>query len=118
MNPNCIERRDSTVAPQALHLMNNAHGRRNSAGDFARRVRREAGDDPAGRSTRSTWIALSRPPTPRRRSSAVRRWTPFADEWEKQLGGGREARPRRGRVEGAGDLLSRDHELGGFLYVD
>ena len=23
MNPNCIERRDSTVAPQALHLMNN-----------------------------------------------------------------------------------------------
>ena len=24
MNPNCIERRDSTVAPQALHLLNNA----------------------------------------------------------------------------------------------
>ena len=23
MNPNCLERRDSTVAPQALHLMNN-----------------------------------------------------------------------------------------------
>ena len=23
MNPNCVERRDSTVAPQALHLMNN-----------------------------------------------------------------------------------------------
>ena len=35
MNPNCLERRDSTVAPQALHLMNNG-----MVQQLAERVRR------------------------------------------------------------------------------
>src|SRR5262249_42199631 len=43
MDPNCLERRDSTVAPQALHLLNNGMVRR-LAESFAERVRREAGD--------------------------------------------------------------------------
>lgn len=61
MNPNCLERRDSTVAPQALHLMNNGmvHG---LAAEFARRVSREAGADPAERIRRVYWVALSRLP--------------------------------------------------------
>jgi len=61
MNPNCVERRGSTVAPQALHLMNNGMVRR-LAEQFARRVRREAGADPARQIEWVYLTALSRPP--------------------------------------------------------
>jgi hypothetical protein len=61
MNPNCLERRDSIVAPQALHLMNNGMVHR-LAQAFAERVRREVGDDPAKQIERVYWIAQGRPP--------------------------------------------------------
>src|SRR5205823_1223931 len=61
MNPNCLERRNSTVAPQALHLMNNGMVQQ-LAEHFARRVRKEAGDDPARQIERVYLIALSRLP--------------------------------------------------------
>ncbi len=61
MNPNCVERRDSTVAPQALHLMNNGMVQ-TLAEHFARRVRKEAAEDP-GRQIEWVYLAaLSRPP--------------------------------------------------------
>ena len=44
MNPNCLDRRDSLVAPQALHLLNNGMVRQ-LAESFATRVMKEAGDD-------------------------------------------------------------------------
>src|SRR5205823_13046831 len=62
MNPNCIERRDSTVAPQALHLMNNGVVEQ-LATEFAKRVRRDAGDDRDKQIDTVYMIALSRPPT-------------------------------------------------------
>lgn len=46
MGPNCVERPISTVAPQALHLMNGKFVRELST-SFARHVRQVAGDDPA-----------------------------------------------------------------------
>ena len=61
MNPNCVERLDSTVATQALHLMNNTMVRR-LADSFAERVKREAGSDPKQQIEKMYWIALSRPP--------------------------------------------------------
>jgi mono/diheme cytochrome c family protein len=61
MNPNCLERRESTVAPQALHLMNNGMVHR-LAEHFADRVRREAGPDLSMQIEKIYWIALSRPP--------------------------------------------------------
>ena len=61
MSPNCLERRNSTVAPQALHLMNNGMVQR-LAEAFAQRVRKEAGDDPARQIDRVYLIALSRLP--------------------------------------------------------
>ena len=45
MNPNCVERRDSTVAPQALHLLNNGMVQR-LARSFGERIWKEAGDNP------------------------------------------------------------------------
>ncbi len=61
MNPNCLERRNSTVAPQALHLLNNGMVQQ-LAEQFARRVRKEVGDDPARQVERVYLIALSRLP--------------------------------------------------------
>lgn len=62
MNPNCLERRDSIVPTQALYLMNDGLVYQ-LAEQFARRVQKEAGQDPASQIDRAFRIALSRPPT-------------------------------------------------------
>ncbi len=68
MNRNCLERVDSTVSPQALYLMNNAQVHQ-LAEAFAERIRREAGEDPAGQIERLYWIALGRPPSAEERGA-------------------------------------------------
>jgi hypothetical protein len=62
MSPNCLERNTSTVAIQALHLMNNAMVEE-QAERFAARVSKEAGDEPEKQIERAYWIALGRPPS-------------------------------------------------------
>lgn len=62
MSPNCLERNNSTVAIQALHLMNNAMVE-TLAGFFADRLRKEAGGDPQKQIEQAYWLVLSRPPT-------------------------------------------------------
>ena len=62
MNPNCIERRDSMVAPQALHLMNNAMVL-DLGEKFATRVIREVGSEASKQIESVYWIALSRSPS-------------------------------------------------------
>jgi hypothetical protein len=69
MNPNCLQRPESTVPQQALHLMNNAMIDQ-LADAFAQRVLDEVGDDLARQIDQVHLIALSRPP----------------DEEEKQIG--------------------------------
>jgi hypothetical protein len=61
MNPNCVERRDSIVAPQALYLMNNGMVQE-LASHFAQRVRKET-TDPAKQIELVYWHAYSRPPS-------------------------------------------------------
>ncbi len=63
MTPNCLERVESTVVPQALHLMNDMTVRK-LADSLAERVRREAGGDPSHPIEQAYWIVLNRPPTP------------------------------------------------------
>jgi len=63
MDPNCEYRQTSTVAPQSLLLMNNAFIIE-QASDFARRVRREAGDDPAAQVRRAWKLAYASEPAP------------------------------------------------------
>ncbi len=117
MSPNCLERRDSTVAPQALHLMNNGMVQE-LAGHFARRVRREAGADPAKQVETAYWIALSRPPSAEERKVGVGALRTFADGWEKHLAAaGKAERDAAGRKA----LATFCHALmnsAGFLYVD
>ena len=62
MNPACLERSESIVAPQALHLLNNAMVDE-VAGFFAERVRREAGEDRSRQVENAYWLALSRGPS-------------------------------------------------------
>jgi len=62
MNPNCIERPVSTVAPQALHLLNNAwiHEMATACGH---EITAHTGPDPSEQIERAYFIALGRPPT-------------------------------------------------------
>ncbi len=62
MDPNCIERRESIVAPQALHLKNNGLVRELAA-SLAQRIWHDAGDDPAAQVERAYRIVAGRSPT-------------------------------------------------------
>jgi hypothetical protein len=62
MGPNCTKRAHTTVAPQALFLLNNTRIR-TLADSLAERVKKEAGDHLAHQIDRIYWLALGRPPT-------------------------------------------------------
>jgi hypothetical protein len=57
----CSQRNVSTVAPQALALLNNDFVHQQSRA-FAARVLREAGPDATAQINRAWWLALGRPP--------------------------------------------------------
>jgi hypothetical protein len=62
MNPHCLERGESVVPTQALHLMNDSVVR-TLASRFAERVRRKAGSALDRQVECAYWIAFARPPT-------------------------------------------------------
>jgi hypothetical protein len=115
MNPNCIERRDSTVAPQALHLLNNAMIEQLAA-DFANRVRREAGNNPARQIDAIYLIALSRPPTAEEKRLGREALESFSEEWEKAAAGppDRDAAERKALSTYCHAIMNSAN----FLYVD
>jgi mono/diheme cytochrome c family protein len=116
MNPNCLERRESTVAPQALYLMNNSMVQR-LAEDFAGRVSREAGTEPASQVERVYLIALGRPPSAEEKKIGVEALGQFADAWAKRQPA---AKPDRSAI-GQKALATYCHAIvnsAGFLYVD
>jgi hypothetical protein len=110
MNPNCLERRESTVAPQALYLMNNGMIQR-LAENFAERVSREAGSDPSSQVERVYLIALGRPPSEAEKKVGVAALQRFAETWTKQPAG----------AAGTKALATYCHAIvnsAAFLYVD
>jgi hypothetical protein len=94
MTPNCIERFPSTVSSQALTLMNDGWIHR-LADAFARRVRKEAGADPARQVERVYLIALSRPPTPQERAIGLQALARLTEAWRKNRRPGQEAPAQR-----------------------
>jgi hypothetical protein len=62
LSPACLTRTQSNVAPQALHLLNNATIYELSE-DFANRLENEAGSDVRRQVEQAYWLALSRAPT-------------------------------------------------------
>jgi hypothetical protein len=114
MNPNCIERRDSTVAPQALHLMNNGMIEQ-LAGQFAERVQREAGSEPRRQIERAYLIALSRSPSDEERQIGLDALSELTQQWAKQAGATAGDEPaRRALVTFCQTLVNS----ASFLYVD
>ena len=67
----CPRRTVSTVAPQALTLLNSAFASDMSAA-FAARLQREAGDDPAAQTDSAFALALQRPPDATERATCLR----------------------------------------------
>jgi mono/diheme cytochrome c family protein len=118
MIPNCLQRPNSTVASQALHLMNNATIR-DLAARFARRVEREAGASPGEQVERLYQLALSRPPTPAEQRLALSSLQQLTAAWSAEL-------KRRGKPAGETEASRRAlanvcHTLlnsAAFLYVD
>jgi hypothetical protein len=111
MNPNCIERRHSTVAPQALHLMNNGMVLR-LVEEFARRVQREAGKDAAKQVESVYLIALSRLPSDEEMQVGVKALERLTERWAER-GEATEASSRA--------LTTYCHAIvnsAAFLYVD
>jgi hypothetical protein len=116
LNPNCLERRESTVAPQALYLMNNGMILR-LAEDFAGRVRREAGTDPAAQVECVYRIALSRPPSALEKKAGVEALTKLTETWARHQDVGPVDRDTAGRQA----LTTYCHAIvnsASFLYVD
>jgi hypothetical protein len=117
MNPNCLARRDSTVAPQALHLMNNGTVQQLAAA-FAERARREAGSDVREQIQSAYWIAMSRPPSEEEKAVGTEALTKLMESWEKRLAAiGKVDREDAERKA----LTSFCHALvnsAGFMYVD
>src|SRR5260370_32743815 len=110
MNPNCIARRDSTVAPQALHLMNNGMVQE-LAEQFARRVACEAGADSTKRIEVAYLIALSRPPNDEELKIGRKALSRLTEIWAKS----------NKETANVNTLSSFCHPLlnsAGFLYVD
>jgi hypothetical protein len=108
MNPNCTERAQSTVAPQALHLLNDATIRR-LADALAQRVETEAGDSLQAQVERIYWIVLSRPPTAEERRLSLQS---FRNAW-KALGNGNRERHRV-----LAKLAHTLYNSAAFVYID
>jgi uncharacterized protein DUF1553 len=83
MSPNCLERNTSTVAIQALHLINNAMVEK-LAELFAERVRKEAGEEPKKQIERAYWIALGRAPDDDERTASLQALNRFAQKEKPQ----------------------------------
>ncbi len=80
MSPNCVQRRESLVATQALHLMNNGLVQQ-LAEHFAGRVRNEF--EPEMRLARAFELVAGRPPTEREQSVSRRAFRDFISAWRE-----------------------------------
>ncbi len=117
MNPNCLSRRDSTVAPQALHLLNNGMIDQ-LAEDFARRVIAEAGHEPADQVERVYLIALSRGASPEEKKIGADALRQLTDQWARHLTAA--GRPDRdaARLKALSTYCHAIMNSAAFLYVD
>jgi mono/diheme cytochrome c family protein len=80
MNPNCVERRDSLVPIQALHLLNNGMVQ-DLAGHLAQRVSVEQSGDRAKQLERIYWLCLSRPPSDREKAVGLEALETLTKQW-------------------------------------
>jgi hypothetical protein len=117
MNPNCIERRDSTVVLQALHLMNN--GMVHELADvFARRVEADAGIDSARQVDRIYLVALGRKAGADEQGLGVSSLARLTDRWATPAGNGTEPDRAAAAHKALATYCHAILNLAEFLYVD
>ncbi len=117
MNPNCIERRDSMVAPQALHLMNNGMVFE-LAEHFAARVIRDAGSDPLKHIDLVYQIALSRPPNDAEKQIALKVLKQLQSDWTNQLSANGQPDPATVQSKSLAAFCHAIMNSASFLFVD
>ncbi len=110
MNPNCVDRINSTVAAQALFLRNNALVNELAAA-FAERVEKTAGARPAQQLETVYRVALSRPPTSEEQTLGVQALIDLAEQWAQA---GSTAPERQALTAYCHTILNS----AAFLYID
>lgn len=83
MGPNCLQRGESLVAPQALHLLNNQMIHQ-LADHFASRIRKEAGDQPAEQINQIYLRALGRSPTSEETMIGLMTLQQLEEKWKSE----------------------------------
>ena len=117
MNPNCLQRSESLVAPQALHLLNDT-AVREMAGQFADRVLRVVGEEATQQVQRAYWIALSRPPNAEEQADGSQALKRMTEQWEKQLAADRKPSNSEARRKALTTLCHTIMNSALFLYID
>ncbi len=122
MNPNCLERSESLVAPQALHLLNDSAVRK-MASQFAAHTWRMVGDDPVQQIRHLYSTALSRPPRAEEEEACRQTLANLTGHWTRSLRpDGSSASPAESKEEAARKALAvLCHTLmnsAAFLYID
>lgn len=117
MNPNCIERRDSMVAPQALHLMNNGMVFE-LAESFATRVIQLSGSDPSKQIDMVYQIALSRLPNADEKRISQEMLTELQADWTKQLSAAGQVDPAVLNLKSLTAFCHAILNSASFLFVD
>ncbi len=112
MNPNCVERVDSTVATQALFLRNNALVQE-LADAFARRVEKSAGVELGPQVELVYRIALARNPNAEERKAGVEALEQFTRAWRREVDSDSEA-SRRALATYCHTILNS----AAFVYID
>ena len=115
MGPNCIQRGEALVAPQALHLMNDKMVHQ-LAEHFADRVWDEAGKDASARVEQVYLRAFGRRPTGDERAVAVDALAQLTDRWMEKNGSDKDetAAARHALITYCHAVMN----LAEFLYVD
>ena len=117
MNPNCLQRSESLVAPQALHLLNDT-AVREMAGQFADRVLRVAGEEAAQQVQRAYWIALSRPPSAQEQEDCLHTLKRMTEQWGEQLAANEKPSNSEARRKALTTLCHTIMNSALFLYID
>jgi hypothetical protein len=113
MGPNCLQRSESIVAPQALHLLNNGMVHE-LAGHVADRVIRRVGADSQKQITEIWRLALSRHPTSEELHEGQGSLTRLTTHWRQVEGETDHSAVRK-------SLASFCHAImnsAAFLYID
>ena len=119
LKPNCLRRTKSTVASQALQMMNSEILRGNSR-YMAGRIIDEVGDDPAELVERVYLTALSRPPSAKERTDGVSTLSEMTKAWRRRLEEQVPMEPKRTKARWLA-LATLCHAVlnsAEFLYVD